>query len=500
MCQASRSRKCSVVTLSELTLFVASSSETRRLVRGLELNFKDDNISVLKWSTMAWPPSRDALTAIEAALDEADFAAFILAPDDVAIIRGEEVDITRDNVVLELGMSLGELGRDRTFILAPKVASRPRKPSDLLGIQAIQYETDESNVRKAMSSAATQIWEQIDAVGSKPRTGSSALERGSTSRIETVADGALHVFASRSAYSRELKEKVVEGQMVPAKFQFAEAEGGRHWLKLCRSPNYQYFNQAKAVISENKGQLADCVRDAVGGTAIDLVSLGSGDGTKDEMLLRALADPLEDQDFVYYYPIDISDLLLVEAVRHVSSNGLKRERYRCKPVLGDFTNLSSLEEIIAYRPHTNLFSLLGNALGSFDEADILSNIKGAMRPGDLVLIEANIGEPKDSIALLEGDAANQWDLSTLDALKIDRDSCVLKQEESKRRISDVPGTRTLISYAVPHEKRKKKYLLSAMHHYDFDLLKKSLAKELDVELISEISCDGVGLLLGRRPD
>jgi uncharacterized SAM-dependent methyltransferase len=406
---------------------------------------------------MEWPPSRGALAGVEKALEEADFAAFILAPDDVALIRGDEFEVTRDNVVLELGMSFGRLGRDRTFILAPK-GSKGRAPTDLMGLSAIHYEAEESNVRDAMSGAASQIWEQIQAQGLKPPSApDDASERGSTNRIETVADGALHVFESRSSYSRELKQKVLQGEKVPAKFQFAEAEGGRHWLRLCRNPSYRYFNQAKAAIRGNKSRLADRVREAAGSPAIDLVSLGSGDGTKDEILLRALADNLDDGDFVYYYPIDISDLLLVEAVRHVSRNGLSKDRYRCKPVLGDFTNLSTLEEIIAYRPNTNLFSLLGNALGSFDEADILSNVKGAMCPGDLVLIEANIGEPKDSVALLEDDAANQWDLSTLDALKIDRKACVLELEESREKVSDVPGTRTLISYAVRHGNPDEKY-------------------------------------------
>jgi hypothetical protein len=146
---------------------------------------------------------------------------------------------------------------------------------------------------------------------------------------------------------------------------------------------------------------------------------------------------------------------------------------------------------------TNLFSVLGNVLGSFDEADILASLAGAMEPGDLVLIEANIGEPDDSKAMLEDDTAYQWDLSTLAALDIDPDKCELKQK-LRTKLSLVEGTKTLVSYAVPHDNPKRKYTLSGLHHYDFEKLKEHVQRELHVKLIDEIPDSGVCLLLGRR--
>lgn len=482
----------------EPKLFIGSSSEAKELVRGLRRNLSGDEVFVDDWVTAKWNPSHSTLGSVEGLLEEADFAAFILTPDDVAVIRGEETGVVRDNVLFELGMSFGRLKRDRTFIIAPTgTKSIARTPSDLLGITAILYDGDEANSVNAMADAASEVWDRIKFLGPKDRDG-DALGRGSTLQIDTVADGALHVHESRARYSKDLREAVLEGDNVPAKFQFAEAEGGRYWLKLCKSRSYGYYKKAVAQLRTNQERLAEQVQKAAGTTAVDLVSLGSGDGKKDDILLRAFADDLPDHEYAYYYPIDISDILLVEAVRRVSRNGLKRERFRCKPVLGDFTNLSSLEGIIAHRSNTNVFSLLGNALGSFDESEILSNIRGVMLPGDLVLLEANIGKPEASAAFFKAQAASQWDLSTLDALKIDRDSCELRQEESPERISDVPGTRTLISYAVPEEEPESKYMLSAMHHYDFDRLKECLEKELNIELIDDIADDGVGLLLGKR--
>jgi hypothetical protein len=268
-------------------------------------------------------------------------------------------------------------------------------------------------------------------------------------------------------------------------------------MKLCRSGSYTYFDHAKAYLGDNAAALAETIGKVAGSAAIDFVSLGSGDGSKDAIVLQALAAGLANGEYLYYYPIDISDILLVEAVRHVANFGPDNEHFRCKPMLGDFTNLRSLSKVLVHRENTNVFSLLGNALGSYDEDAILKSIAGAMLKGDLVLIEANIGEPKDSITMLEDDAANQWDLSTLAALDIDQDSCTLKQDEVKN-VSTVPGTRTLVSYAVPNAEPKKKYKLSAMHHYNFAQLKKRVGKQLKVEWVHELPGEGVALLLGQR--
>ncbi len=478
-------------------MFVGSSSEARTLTQGLSLVLEGEDVDIHDWGTSTWSLSRGTLDNIEEKLDRADFAAFILSADDVAIIRSQEMKVARDNVLFELGISFGRIGRDRTFILAPELAMRTA--TDLAGVTIIPYAPG-SDSRNAMKNPAFKILEGIRKHGLRDRTGADGVfRRGATRAIDIVADGALEVFSSRNAFFGELRHAVLNGEKVPAKFQFAAADGGRHWLRLCKGSSYQYFKHAKAHLKDNAACLAEKVRDSVGTTAVDLVSLGSGDGTKDDILLRALADKLADNELLYYYPIDISDILLTEAVRYVSQQGLSRERYRCKAVLGDFTNPSLLRKIVDYRPSANLFSALGNVIGSVDEAEILTGIGHAMEPGDLVLIEANVGEPDNSIAMLKDDVANQWDLSTLAALDISPDSCELKQE-LKTNQSVVAGTRTLVSYALHRENEatSTRYTLSAMHHYNLEQLREHVKKDLRVTLVAEISGEGVCLLLGQR--
>jgi predicted nucleotide-binding protein len=45
------------------------------------------------------------------------YAIFIFTPDDTITIRGEDVLVTRDNVIFEAGLFMSHLGRKRTFIV-----------------------------------------------------------------------------------------------------------------------------------------------------------------------------------------------------------------------------------------------------------------------------------------------------------------------------------------------------------------------------------------------
>jgi hypothetical protein len=74
------------------------------------------------------------------ALDDTEFGLFIFGADDLTRIRGTEMPTARDNVVFELGLFIGRLGRDRTFILMPKGVADFHLPTDLLGISTATFQ------------------------------------------------------------------------------------------------------------------------------------------------------------------------------------------------------------------------------------------------------------------------------------------------------------------------------------------------------------------------
>lgn len=83
--------------------------------------------------------------AVDSLKDEAgssDFAVLIAAPDDRLISRGIDYDAMRDNILFELGLFMGALGRKKTFLIIP-ADSKLKIPSDLYGLTCATYRSNE---------------------------------------------------------------------------------------------------------------------------------------------------------------------------------------------------------------------------------------------------------------------------------------------------------------------------------------------------------------------
>ncbi len=91
-----------------------------------------------------------------------DFAIFVFNPDDIVIMRGKKLKKVRDNVLFELGLFIGKLGRDKVFIIAPQ-GNTPNMPSDLMGVTIGKYESDRSdaNLQSATGSVCSIIKNKI---------------------------------------------------------------------------------------------------------------------------------------------------------------------------------------------------------------------------------------------------------------------------------------------------------------------------------------------------
>ena len=73
------------------------------------------------------------IEALEQELAQSDFAVLTLTPDDQSKSRGKVTRAPRDNVLLELGLFMGHLGRDRTYFVCDKNQNL-KIPTDLLGV------------------------------------------------------------------------------------------------------------------------------------------------------------------------------------------------------------------------------------------------------------------------------------------------------------------------------------------------------------------------------
>jgi predicted nucleotide-binding protein len=64
-----------------------------------------------------FPPGKSNLESLVETAATLDFAALVLTPDDLIESKGKTMNSPRDNVLFELGLFMGRLGRDRTFVV-----------------------------------------------------------------------------------------------------------------------------------------------------------------------------------------------------------------------------------------------------------------------------------------------------------------------------------------------------------------------------------------------
>jgi CRP/FNR family cyclic AMP-dependent transcriptional regulator len=146
-------------------LFLGCAAESLVIAREIQLGFKHDNIDVRVWTDGVFGPSSVTIDALMREVDESDFAAFVFSPDDEVVSRETKYDAPRDNVVFELGLFMGKLDRNRTFIVKEKNTD-VKIPTDLLGITLLTYVFKKgSDLSGAVAPICTEIRKVINSLG-----------------------------------------------------------------------------------------------------------------------------------------------------------------------------------------------------------------------------------------------------------------------------------------------------------------------------------------------
>jgi hypothetical protein len=142
------------------SLFIGSSTEGlefARAARGL-LN-QDAEVSL--WNEGFFRLGDTFIETLINGLSRFDFALLVITPDDFERSRGVEGFSPRDNVLFELGLFMGRLGRPRTFMLYQ--AGAVKIPTDLSGMTAATYEWPwgDGNHQGAIAAACDLIRKAI---------------------------------------------------------------------------------------------------------------------------------------------------------------------------------------------------------------------------------------------------------------------------------------------------------------------------------------------------
>ena len=120
--------------------------------------------------------SQGTLESLVLAVERFDFATLVLTADDLTMSRGSERAVARDNVIFELGLFMGSLGRDRTFVVHDR-SRAPALPTDLAGITTATFEPHSSgNLEAALGAACTKIERAVERLGVRRGAASAATD------------------------------------------------------------------------------------------------------------------------------------------------------------------------------------------------------------------------------------------------------------------------------------------------------------------------------------
>lgn len=155
-------------------LFIGSSTESLKYSYAIQEEL-EDSAEVTVWTQGIFKLTKTSIESLIMALENYDFAVFVFAPNDVVRLRRQNYTVVRDNVVFELGLFMGKLGRPRVFIVVPKGSERLRIPTDLAGLMVGKFDPNrtDKNLRAAFGPFCTEVRRQIRSrrtkAPSKPR-------------------------------------------------------------------------------------------------------------------------------------------------------------------------------------------------------------------------------------------------------------------------------------------------------------------------------------------
>jgi uncharacterized SAM-dependent methyltransferase len=171
----------------------------------------------------------------------------------------------------------------------------------------------------------------------------------------------------------------IEARRLPEKFFYWFPLSVRAWLALCSDGAYRNFERSRSLIARSAAELAELWPPG----PLEVLSLGSGQGDKDMILLAALR---EHGVRVSYVPVDTSQALL-----ELACGAALRARFPAQGIKADLTKPRHLEAL-APEPETarRLGLLIGNTLGAFDPIADARRLAQLLRPGDALLVDGEL--------------------------------------------------------------------------------------------------------------
>jgi hypothetical protein len=137
-------------------VFIASSTEGIRIAELIQVGLERVAETTI-WTQSIFELTRTAIESIVDSSVRFDFAIVVLTADDMLQKRGDMKPAPRDNLLFELGLFTGSLGRARTFMVYCR-DEELHLPSDLMGVTAATYSRrSDGNLEAALGPVCTRI-------------------------------------------------------------------------------------------------------------------------------------------------------------------------------------------------------------------------------------------------------------------------------------------------------------------------------------------------------
>ncbi|MDB5340258.1 MAG: hypothetical protein JWN70_5877 [Planctomycetaceae bacterium] len=194
------------MTNAKPRIFIASSVEGLRFAYAIQQNLQ--HVADCRvWSQGVFVPSSYPLESLEDEFKNSDFGIFVFSPDDTVRIREKRKKTVRDNILIELGISIGQLGRRRSFIVAPRNVKELHIPTDLLGINPVTFElnAEHDNLQAALGPGCTEIGNailklsfrtkhvQVEPVDDAPPTTPRVFKIPGREKVRIASPNAIHI-------------------------------------------------------------------------------------------------------------------------------------------------------------------------------------------------------------------------------------------------------------------------------------------------------------------
>lgn len=134
-------------------VFIGCSVEGLQYAKIIQLQLERSVDSTI-WHQGVFGLSSGTLETLVAKVSEFDYAILVLSADDIIEKRGQVHMSPRDNVMFELGLFMGGLGRENTFIVCEE---RVTLPSDLAGITPALFSGAKDDLISALGPVCTKL-------------------------------------------------------------------------------------------------------------------------------------------------------------------------------------------------------------------------------------------------------------------------------------------------------------------------------------------------------